>query len=52
MELYTRAVSADKLSASGRQVDMLLGRSGEVISESSLVIPQDDLGHLSGVTNH
>jgi integrase len=52
MDLYTRAVSADKRSASGRQVEMLLGRGGEVIPESSLVIPQDDLGQLSGVTNH
>jgi integrase len=52
MNLYTRAVSADKRSASGRQVEMLLGISDGGGGESSLLIPQDDQKEQSGVTNH
>lgn len=52
MDLYTRAVSADKRSASGRQVEMLLGLSEREGGESSLPIPRDDLKQQSGVTNH
>jgi hypothetical protein len=52
MDLYTPAVSADKRMASGRQVEMLLGQTAEgVVSESSLVILQDEVGQQSGVTN-
>src|SRR5271169_4231116 len=48
MDLYTRTVSADKRSASGRQVEMLLGHSDKGIIESSLVIPRDESKQLSG----
>ena len=51
MDLYTRAVSADKRSASGRQVEMLLGHSDKLIIESSLVIPRDEPKQLSGAIN-
>jgi hypothetical protein len=40
MDLYTRAVSADKRSASGRHVEMLLGKVGDQNGESSLLIPR------------
>lgn len=52
MDLYTQAVSADKRLASGRQVEMLLGPGSEGISESSLLIPRDELVQQSGVINH
>lgn len=39
MDLYTRAVSADKRSASGKHVEMLLGKVGDQ-RESSLLIPR------------
>ena len=50
MDLYTRAVSADKRSASERQVEMLLGQT-EGVTDSSLVIPRDESRQLSGVIN-
>jgi site-specific recombinase XerD len=40
MDLYTRAVSADKRSASGKHVAMLLGKVGDQNWESSLLIPR------------
>jgi integrase len=43
MDLYTQVVSSDKRSASGRQVEMMLGKTDEGIIESSLPIPRDEI---------
>jgi site-specific recombinase XerD len=50
MDLYTQAVSSDKRSVSGKQVEMLLGLKDTAI-DSSLPIPRDDIKQLSGVIN-
>ncbi|MGA2390807.1 MAG: tyrosine-type recombinase/integrase, partial [Candidatus Sulfotelmatobacter sp.] len=51
MDIYTQAISSDKRNASGRQIEMLLGRMGDGISESSLPILRDDLKQQSWVIN-
>jgi hypothetical protein len=51
MDLYTRAISSDKRSASGKQIEMLLGQTGKQIDESSQIIPWDEGKQLSGVIN-